>query len=181
MSQLLKHYFINRETGSYATDTKFGLMVPSIEGLEIIHQLIDENEIPFCLSTCPDTTVITEQDGLQIINQGQWDAEVNSFDLRQEQKRYNIIREIRDEILFVTDWIVTKYTEQLVDLDLDFKNWRQTLRDLPNGAQFPTGFPTLPSLVENDQKVLRLYGRWNEVYNISMVNDPLPPLPTPSL
>jgi hypothetical protein len=68
MSQLIKHYFINRETGRWATDTRFGLMMPNIKGLEIQHQLTTENEIPYCLSYVFDYfeyNVTTSAEGLQ--------------------------------------------------------------------------------------------------------------------
>ncbi len=227
MSQLIKHYFINRETGGWATDTRFGLMMPNLKGLEIQHQLTTENDVPYCLSYVPEyfeytvtvsaeglqdlqntagITVVssteipapepTEEDpnpqpsyevvyrqdnvletseGLQVLTQQQWDDEIAAYDARQEQKRYNILRPIRDELLFVTDWIVIKAKEQGTNLTAEFKTWRQALRDLPDQTPFPTGFPTLPSNVENDPKVLALYARWSEVTSIPMINDPLMP------
>jgi hypothetical protein len=227
MSQLIKHYFINRETGGWAIDTRFGLMMPNLKGLEIQYQLTTENEIPYCLSYVPEyfeytvttsaeglqdlentsgITIVssteipapepTEEDpnpqvsyevvyhqdnvlepseGLQILTQQQWDDEIAAYDARQEQKRYNILRPIRDELLFVTDWIVIKAQEQGTNLTEDFKTWRQALRDLPEQSPFPTGFPSLPSIVENDPKVLALYSRWNEVTSIPMINDTLMP------
>jgi hypothetical protein len=229
MSQLLKHYFINRDTGAWATDTYFGLMMPKIKELEIQYQLTTENDIPFCLSTCPEffeysvtvsaeqlaelqnnpnITVVssterevevtdineevitqtvydvvytelyileeTEGEGLKIITQEEWDNEIVLYDERQQQKRYNIIKSICTEILSVTDWIVIRATEQGTVLSEEFKTWRQSLRDLPDGEEFPTGFPPLPSIVENDEKILNLYARWSEVASIPMINDPLP-------
>ena len=213
MSQLIKHYFINRETGGWATDTRFGLMMPNLKGLEIQHQLTTENDVPYCLSYVPEyfentvTTsaeglqdlqntvgitivsstatedafevvyhqdnVLETSEGLQVFTQQQWDDEIAAYDARQEQKRYNILRPIRDELLFVTDWIVIKAKETGGTLSAGFKTWRQELRDLPEQSPFPTGFPTLASNVDNDSKVLALYARWNEVTSIPMINDPL--------
>lgn len=225
MSQLIKHYFINRDTGEWATDTRFGLMMPNLKGLEIQYQLTTENEIPYCLSYVPEyfeytvnvsleglqdlqntagitvvsstenplpeateenpdpqvsyevvyrqDNVLETSDGLQILTQQQWDDEIVAYDTRQEQKRYNILRPIRDELLFVTDWIVIKAEEQETTLDVDFKTWRQALRDLPSQTPFPTGFPTIPSGLENDSKILSLYARWSEITSIPMINDPL--------
>lgn len=228
MSQLLKHYFINRDTGAWAIDTCFGLMMPNIRGLEIQYQLTTENDIPFCLSTCPEffeysvtisaeqlaelqnnpnITVVsfterqievtdfngevrtetvydvvytelyileeTEGEGLKLITQEEWDNEISLYDARQQQKRYNIIETICIEILSATDWIVIRANEQGTILSEQFKTWRQSLRDLPDGQEFPTGFPTLPSEVENNSKVLALYARWREVSSIPMINDPL--------
>lgn len=229
MSQLLKHYWLDRDNGAWATYTKFGLMMPRIEGLEVNYNLTDENEIPFMLSTVPDyfeytvttsleglqnlqntagitivssteipapeateenpnpqpsyevvyrkNNVLEESVGLQVLTQQEWDNEIASYDSRQETKRYDTLRPIRDELLLVTDWIVIKSQEQSTTLDEDFKTWRQALRDLPSETPFPTGFPTLPVIVENDQKVLSLYSRWSEIAAIPMINDPLIPAP----
>ena len=214
MSQLLKHYWLNRDTGAWATDTRFGLMMPRISGLEVVYNLSDANDIPFMLSTCPEyfehtvttsaegltdlqnrpgitvvssteTTdgsfdvvyqeayVLEESNGLQVLTQQEWDAEVVAYDARQEQKRFNLLRPVRDEILAITDWIVIKSKEQGSYLSTEFKEWRQALRDLPTQTPFPSGFPTLPAIVETDEKVLALYARWNEIRQIPMINDPL--------
>lgn len=174
MSQLLKHYWLNRDTGAWATDTRFGLMMPRISGLEVVYNLSDANDIPLMLSTCPDDVVVEQvTPGIQVLTQQEWDAEITTYDSRQEQKRYNVLRPIRDEILFVTDWIVIKAKEQGTNLSAEFKNWRQALRDLPTQTPFPSGFPTLPAIVETDEKVLALYARWNEIRQIPMINDPL--------
>jgi hypothetical protein len=178
MSQLLKHYWLDRDNGAWATYTKFGLMMPRISGLEVSYNLTDENEIPFMLSTCSDDVVIEQvTPGIQVLTQQEWDSEIASYDSRQETKRYDALRPIRDEMLLVTDWIAIKSQEQSTILNVDFKTWRQALRDLPSETPFPTGFPTLPVIVENDQKLLGLYSRWSEIASIPMINDPLIPAP----
>lgn len=174
MSQLLKHYWIDRDTNQYALmPGARGYVFPDIGGLERVHDLIDENNVPYSLSTCPNETVVNQTDGLWILTQTEWDDEIVAYDTRQEQKRYNILRPIRDEILASTDWIVIKSTEQETPLDVDFKTWRQELRDLPSAQTFPTGFPALPSIIENDGEVLNLYADWYKVIRIHMINDPL--------
>lgn len=216
MSQLIKHYFINRETQTYALNTKFGLMLPDIKGLDIIHRLTDENDIPYCLSTCPEyfeyeTTVsqevlqelesnpnitvvsssevsaenetlynvvykeayiLEETEGLWVITQTDWDNEINSYDARQTQKRIPVLRSVRDEILSSSDWVVIKAKETGEYLSAGFKDWRQSLRDLPEQQVFPSELPTIPVEVQNDSKVLSAYGRWGEVTSIPMINDP---------
>lgn len=174
MSQLIKHYWINRENGAWSVDTRFGLMMPSIQGLEIQHQLTTENDVPFFLSIVPDYTLITETEGegLKVITQTDWDNELTSFDTRQEEKRYNILRKHRDEMLRLTDWIVIKAKEQDVELSVEFKDWRQALRDLPSG-NFPSAFPTPPSDLENHSEIQDLCNRFDEVRSIPMINDPL--------
>lgn len=225
MSQLIKHYFINRDTGGWVIDAPHGYMMPNLRGLEIQHWLFTDNQVPHALSTVPEyfeyttttsveglqdlqntagVTVVsstenplpeaTEEDpnpqpsyevvyrqdnvletseGLQILTQQQWDNEISTFDARQTEKRFDILREIRDEMLELTDWIVIKAKEQGTNLTSEFKTWRQALRDLPSQTPFPTGFPTLPSSLESDEKLQALNNRFGEVRSIPMINDPL--------
>jgi hypothetical protein len=232
MTQLIKHYWINRDTGGWATDTPYGLMMPNIKGLEVKYNLFTEDNIQYCLSTIPEyfeyevtvsqeqlteyqnnpnITVVsstekqvevpnrpgletteetrtetvydvvyrepyiiqeTEREGLKIITQQEWDTEIEEFDNRQQDKRYDILRELRDRILEITDWIAIKSLEQ-ESLSVEFKTWRQTLRDLPNSTTFPTSFPTLPTELQNHTKIQELYNRFDEVRSISMIQDPL--------
>lgn len=234
MSQLLKHYWINRDTGGWATDTPYGLMMPNIKGLEVKYNLFTEDNIQYCLSTVPDyfeyevtvsqeqlteyqnnsnITVVsssekqiqvpvflpgngnlseetrtetvydvvyresyileeTEDEGLKVITQQQWDTEIEEFDNRQQEKRYDILRELRDRILEITDWMAIKSLEQ-ENLSPEFKTWRQTLRDLPNSNTFPKSFPTLPTELQNHTEIQELYNRFGEVRTIVMIQDPL--------
>lgn len=233
MTQLIKHYYVNRETGGWATNTPYGLMMPNIKGLEIKHQLYNVNGIPFFLSEVPDyfeyevtvsqeqlveyennsnitiisstekqievierlelsleateqTKILTvydlvyresyileESEGLQILTQQEWDAEISTFDSHRTKERYDVLREIRDKILELTDWMVIKDLEQNGSISVEFKTWRQSLRDLPNSQTFPTGFPTLPTELQEHSEISALYDRFNEVKVIPMIYDPL--------
>ena len=235
MSQLLKHYFLDRDTGAYALTPADGYMIPNIKGLDIVHRLSDENNIEYCLSTCPEyfehsvtvspetlvdyqsnpnitivsstereeevpvrnpetleptdqtetitvydvvyqeSYIINEVEGLWVITQTDWDNEISSYDVRQEQKRMDILRILRDEMFKLTDWIVIKAKEQGTNLTAEFKTWRQSLRDLPSG-DFPLSFPTLPTSLVSDTKIQGLCDRFDEVRSIPMINDPLPTL-----
>jgi hypothetical protein len=229
MSQLIKHYFINRDTGEWVIHNIHGYMVPNLKGLDIQHWLYTDNQVPYALSTVPDyfeyaVTVSAEKlqelenssgitivssieipalepteenpnllssyevvyrkdnalevsDGLQILTQEQWDEEIAIFDARQMKKRFNVLREIRDELLKLTDWVVIKAKEQETNLTEKFKTWRQELRDLPGQETFPSSFLPLPSFLENDKKLQEVNSRFGEIRSIRMINDPLPPLP----
>lgn len=227
MSQLLKHYLINRDTGNYALTVPSGYMYVNLEGLQVVHSLFTEDNVPYCLSTCPDTleysvtipeeqlteyqnnpdititsstqrvievineeqtttqTVYdlvytkphivpeTEGEGMKVITQQQWDDEITTFDNRQREKRYDILREVRDIMLKLTDWLVIRSTEQEDPLSLEFKTWRQELRNLPNSVEFPSGFPTLPTELQSSTELQELYNRFDEVLSVFMINDPL--------
>jgi len=88
MTQLLKHYYLNRDNGEWATNTRFGLMMPKIEHLEVQHRLEDENNIPFMLSHVPDTTehnVTVSADDL-IVYQSNSNIAITSTTERQEDQ-----------------------------------------------------------------------------------------------
>lgn len=179
MPQLVKHYALNRDTYAYATTVAPGYINVNIPGLQIVHYLITENNVPYFLSTLPDEVdgtpfVVpeTEGEGMKVITQAEWDLEIQNFDNRQLEKRYQIIRNIRNEILKITDWIVIKAKEQEENLSLEFKTWRQNLRDIPNNNQFPTSFPTIPVELQNNQELEELYNQFYQIYQIDMINEP---------
>jgi hypothetical protein len=256
MSQLLKHYMINRDNGEYILNVPHGYVFPKLPELEIVHTLFKDNVVLYCLSTCADvleyeitlseeelinyqnnsnitivsstertieiseqptlvrarnedgtfmrddpsteadqawtsqlqsTTITvydvvytepyivsqTEGEGLQVITQQEWDDTITEFDNRQEEKRYNILRDIRDKILEITDWIVIRDLEQQETVSQEFKTWRQELRNLPNRTEFPTFFPILPTELENNTEIQELYSKFYEVRGVFMINDPL--------
>jgi len=185
MTQLLKHYLVDRDNLEvFATTPEqfsrplFGTMGPNIEGLQGVHTLVDENGIRYFLATCPDETVIQEVEGLKILTQAEWDAEITAYDVRQEEKRWGFIRKYRDQLLTQTDWIVIKAKEQGTNLSDEFKTWRQSLRDLPNAVTFPLELPVAPEGVTVDQATYDAY--IEELRSIPMINDPLPPVETSS-
>ena len=233
MTQLIKHYWINRDTGGWATDTPYGLMMPNIRGLETKISLFTQERVPFFLSEVPDyfeyevtvsqeqlteyqnnsnitvvssterqievpvfdrpgvestgetrtetvydvvyreSYILEESEGLKILTQQEWDYEISTFDSNRTQERYDVLREIRDRILELTDWMVIKDLEQSGSISVEFKTWRQDLRDLPNSQTFPTGFPTLPTELQGHSEINALYGRFDEVRSIPMIQDPL--------
>jgi hypothetical protein len=179
MTQLLKHYLVDRDNpGVFATTPEqysrplFGTMGPDIEGLEDVYTLVDENGIQYFLSNCPDETVIEEVTGLEVLTQVEWDAEIATYDARQETKRWEFVRKYRDQLLAQTDWIVIKATEQGTNLATDFKDWRQSLRDLPESQTFPLELPAAPAGVSVEQATYDNYIA--ELRSVPMINDPLP-------
>jgi hypothetical protein len=189
MPQLLKHYMVNRDNLEYIIDEPYGYMYPQLPELQIVHILSKDNGVLYCLSTCADevdgqpyTVPQTQGEGMKVITQTEWDNEISTFDNKQLIKRYDILRSLRDKMLQLTDWIVIKDVEQEQPISIDLKTWRQELRDLPNSNTFPISFPTLPTLLQSNIEIQGLYTRFNEVREIPMINDPLPPRdgPTPA-
>lgn len=185
MTQLIKHYWVDRDLpGVFATSPAqfaqpmFGVIGFQAEGLVGVHKLTDENNIEFFLSTVPDETAIIEVNpGLSILTQQEWDAEIDTYDTRQEAKRRNSVRKYRDQLLNETDWIVVRSIETNVTLLQEFTDWRQDLRDLPTVEPFPTEIPAAPVGVTVDQSIYDAYIA--ELRGTHMVNDPLPPLEQP--
>jgi hypothetical protein len=120
-----------------------------------------------------ESYILEESEGLQILTQQEWDAEISTFDSHRTQERYDVLREIRDRILELTDWMVIKDLEQSGSISVEFKTWRQDLRDLPNSQIFPTEFPTLPTELQGHSEINALYARFDEVKSIPMIHDPL--------
>jgi hypothetical protein len=187
MTKLVRHYLVDRDNPSIFVTTPeqfsrpmFGTVGPSIKGLEGVHTLTDENNIQFFLATCPDETVIEETEGLKVLTQEEWDAEIAAYDARQESKRWGFIRKYRNQLLEKSDWTVIRSKETGEHLSAAFKNWRRALRDLPTATTFPTSLPVLPEGGDEgvviDQEIYDAYVA--ELRSIPMVNDPLPPVST---
>ena len=237
MSQLIKHFLVDRDTGEWIKGDIRGYVFPKLKGLEIVYRLTDVNGDHICLSKVPEyfeysktvtpsvlteyqndsnitvvsstekqveepvineetgeetgetttvtvhdvtyreTNTIVESDGLTILTQEQWDTEISNYDARQTEKRYGEIRIVRDEVLKETDWIVTRTTENGGALSDEFKNWRQSLRDLPSVGITTDVFPSTPSSVEVDANITKDYSQ--KLRSIVLINDTLPALPQP--
>ena len=186
MAQLLKHYWVDRDNPSvYATTAahyaqpRFGTIAPQIEGLDIQVRLVDENGINYCLSQCPDDTVVPDVDGVSVVTQAEWDAEIAAFDARQTVARRTVQRKYRDAVLKDTDWIVVKAKETGTNLSADFKSWRTELRDLPSVGITTDALPAAPAGVVVTEGLTDGYA--GELRGTYLVNDPLPALPEPEL
>ena len=233
MSQLIKHFLVDRDTREWIRGNIRGYVFPKLKNLEIFYRFTDENEDHICLSKVPEyfeysktvtsnglveyqnnsnitivssverqieetlestdetntvtlhdvtyreTNTIVESDGLKILTQEEWDTEISNHDARQTEKRYSQVRIIRDEVLKETDWIVTKTIEDGSVLSDEFKNWRQSLRDLPSVGITTDVFPSTPSSIEVDANITKDYSQ--KLRSIVLINDTLPALPENSL
>ncbi len=64
------------------------------------------------------------------------------------EQQTDIVRKHRDNLLKQTDWVVIKALEQGNDVPIEWREYRQALRDLPAQPGFPldVAFPTAPNL-----------------------------------
>lgn len=229
MSQLIKHFLVDRDTGEWIKGQIRGYVFPKLKGLEIVYRLTDVNGDHICLSKVPEyfeysktvtpavlaeyqsdsnitvvssterqfeeteeetgetttvtvhdvtyreTNTIVENDGLTILTQEQWNTEISNYDTRQTEKRYGEIRIVRDEVLKDTDWIVIRTTENGGALSDEFKNWRQSLRDLPSVGITTDTFPATPNSIQVDTNITKDYSQ--KLRSIVLINDTLPALP----
>ena len=239
MSQLIKHFLVDRDTGEWIKGQIRGYVYPKLKNLEVVYRLTDVNGDHICLSKVPEyfeysktvtpavlaeyqsdssitvvsstekqveepvineetreetgetttvtvhdvtyreTNTIVENDGLTILTQEQWDTEISNYDTRQTEKRYDEIRIVRDEVLKETDWFVTKTTENGGVLSDEFKNWRQSLRDLPSVGITTDTFPATPNSIQVDANITKDYSQ--KLRSIVLINDTLPALPEEDL
>lgn len=117
-------------------------------------------------------TGIGTEVGLWILTEGEWNNEIVGFDSSQTVKRVVILRSIRNALLDATDWFPLARLENELTVPLTTRQYRQSLRDLPQQNPFPTQLPEIPTELDTIE-VRIIYKRWNELFSISMINDPL--------
>jgi hypothetical protein len=103
------------------------------------------------------------------MTQSEWDDIINTYDSEQETKRYDSVREMRNDVLEQSDMYVIKQVECNVAITTEFRTWRQELRDLPNGNIFPVTWPTPPSGVVG---IITSGEYETTLRSIDMINDP---------
>lgn len=76
MAQYLKHYYVQGiDRVTYVTNTNTpttGKTQPNINGLDVKFWLTDAKGIDFCLSTCPDETIVDTTTGIHPLDGGIW-------------------------------------------------------------------------------------------------------------
>lgn len=174
----IKTHLTHVDTGIGATDSasysdqRFKYQEPNFEHVTIVYRFNVENGIPYFLCTAPGGYDITEESpltGLSSMTQSEWDDIINTYDSEQETKRYDSVREMRNDVLDQSDMYVIKQVECNVAITTEFRTWRQELRDLPNGNIFPVTWPTPPSGVVG---IITSGEYETTLRSIDMINDP---------
>ena len=68
------------------------------------------------------------------------EAEIDSVveeAIEEEPSEDEVVREERDQLLEDTDWIILRYLDQGDEVPLEWKEYRQALRDIPEQKGFP--------------------------------------------
>ena len=175
----IKAYLTHVDTGIGATDSasysdqRFKYQEPNFEYVTIVHRFNVESGIPYFLCTAPSSYDITNEDsltGITSMTQSEWDNIIDIYDSEQEAKRYSTVREMRNDALDTSDIYVIKQVECNVAITTEFRDWRQELRDLPNGDSFPVTWPTPPSNVTG---IITGGVYQSALKTIHMINDPI--------
>tara|TARA_E500000331_G_C16989265_1_gene597073 strand:- start:170 stop:709 length:540 start_codon:yes stop_codon:yes gene_type:complete len=176
----IKSHLIHKITGIGATngatyhEQLTSYKDPVFGGINIVHRMKYENGIPYFLCTAVDgfdlASTVEPSNGISSITEYEWNSIISAYDSEQEIKRYKYVREMRDDTLNISDMYVIKQVECNVAITTEFRTWRQELRDLPNGEDFPVNFPTAPSNVVGI--ITNGYYQTN-LKSISMINDPI--------
>lgn len=178
----IKIHLTHVDTGIGATNVetfseqRHKYKTPNFGGITILHEM-DDGVVPYFLCTAADDYDITDQPteaGVVQLSQSEWDAIINPFDSFQQVKRLDTAREIRNESLDMSDVLVIKSIECETSLSQEFKDWRQALRNLPNGDTFPLTFPTPPSEVTDMVDITTNEQYQKSLRSTFMFNDPLP-------
>ena len=144
----------------------------NIAGISIIHRLNYDSGIPYFLCTATDDFDVNSHSssGISSLTSTEWNNIINTYDSNQEVKRYELVREMRNDALNASDMYVIKQVECNVAITTEFRDWRQELRDLPNGDSFPINWPTPPSNVVG----IITQGEYKGILqDIPMINDPM--------
>lgn len=175
----IKTYLTHVDTGIGATDSasysdqRFKYREPNFPGITIVHRMDVDGPIPYFLCTATDNyDMDTEHSstGITSMSQSEWDNIINTYDSKQETERYGRVRQMRDDALDESDMYVIKQVECNVAITTEFRTWRQQLRDLPNGEDFPINWPTPPSNVVG---IITNGEYQSTLKSIPMINDPI--------
>ncbi len=175
----IKTYLTHVDTGIGATDSasysdqRFKYREPNFPGITIVHRMDVDGPIPYFLCTATDNyDMDTEHSstGITSMSQSEWDNIINTYDSNQETERYGRVRQMRDDALDESDMYVIKQVECNIAITTEFRTWRQQLRDLPNGEDFPINWPTPPSNVVG---IITNGEYQSTLKSIPMINDPI--------
>ena len=79
------------------------------------------------------------------------DAEIDRIvkeAIEEEPSEDKVVRDKRNELLEDTDWVILRYLDQGDEVPLEWKEYRQALRDIPEQEGFPgsVDWPAIPKL-----------------------------------
>lgn len=93
MSQLIKHFLVDRDTGEWIKGQIRGYVFPKLKGLEIVHRLTDENGDHICLSRVPEYFEYSKTVTPAVLTEYQSDSNINVVSSTERQFEEPVINE----------------------------------------------------------------------------------------
>ena len=93
MSQLIKHFLVDRDTGEWIKGQIRGYVFPKLKGLEIVHRLTDENGDHICLSRVPEYFEYSKTVTPAVLAEYQSDSNINVVSSTERQFEEPVINE----------------------------------------------------------------------------------------
>ncbi len=93
MSQLIKHFLVDRDTGEWIKGKIRGYVYPKLKGLEIVYRLTDENGDHICLSRVPEYFEYSKTVTPSVLTEYQNDSNITVVSSTEKQVEEPVINE----------------------------------------------------------------------------------------
>jgi|TARA_R110000851_G_scaffold123363_1_gene253123 hypothetical protein len=93
MSQLIKHFLVDRDTGEWIKGKIRGYVYPKLKELEIVHSIFDENNNHICLSKVPEYFEYSKTVTPSVLTEYQNDSNITIVSSTEKQVEEPVINE----------------------------------------------------------------------------------------
>ena len=93
MSQLIKHFLVDRDTGEWIRGDIRGYVFPKLKGLEIVYRLTDVNGDHICLSKVPEYFEYSKTVTPSVLTEYQNDSNITVVSSTERQVEESVINE----------------------------------------------------------------------------------------
>jgi len=93
MSQLIKHFLVDRDTGEWIKGEIRGYVYPKLKELEIVHSIFDENNNHICLSKVPEYFEYSKTVTPSVLTEYQNDSNITIVSSTEKQVEEPIIND----------------------------------------------------------------------------------------
>ena len=93
MSQLIKHFLVDRDTGEWIKGEIWGYVFPKLKNLEVVYRLTDENGDHICLSRVPEYFEYSKTVTPSVLTEYQNDSNITVVSSTEKQVEEPVINE----------------------------------------------------------------------------------------
>ena len=93
MSQLIKHFLVDRDTGEWIKGEIRGYVFPKLKNLEVVYRLTDENGDHICLSRVPEYFEYSKTVTPSVLTEYQNDSNITVVSSTERQVEESVINE----------------------------------------------------------------------------------------